>query len=383
MQKRISADSRCTGCNMCVSVCPEQAISLSTDAFGFWYPLIDNSVCIDCGACSRLCPVYGVDVDERFNEPVAYAGWNTHDEIRKNSSSGGVFTALGEFILNMGGVLYGAAYVDDLSVEHIRVSSPEKLYRLQGSKYVQSLIRPEIYESLKRDLEAGMPVLFSGTPCQTAGVESLFGKYNNLVTVDVVCHGVPSPASYKAYLQEVSSRGKVAGINMREKSHGWDKFHLVVYFENGNKSDLWFNDDPWGKSFVRNLFLRESCYACEFKKYKRCADISLGDFWEAARGEHREFDDNDKGTSVVLVNSEKGIKLIEALSGCNLQSISYEWIPERTYAVARSSARNPNREKAFQSLQDGKRFSSVVESCTRTSYFRRVINKTKRMLGRE
>jgi hypothetical protein len=165
---------------------------------------------------------------------------------------------------------------------------------------------------------------------------------------------------------------------MRSKKYGWNKFHMIIQYENGACDDSWFNDNPWGKSFVRNMFLRESCYNCKFKEYIRCADISLGDFWEAARGEHTEFDDNDKGTSVVLINSEKGEKAFRVLD-CYSSEIPYEWIPEKTYAVYKSSERNEKREKAFADLST-KTFSKVVDKYVNVKFSTRVKNKIKRIV---
>ena len=383
MIKYVISDHRCTGCGVCEAVCRKQAISMENDAFGFWYPKIDEAKCVECGKCLMKCPVYGEwNAMFMYENPISYAGHNLNAAVRFISSSGGVFSAIVESILERGGVIYGAAYRDDLTVEHIRIADHSDLYKLEGSKYVQSKIRRELYQMLEQDLNEERLVLFSGTPCQTAAVSSYFGKYNNLVTVDVICHGVPSPASWKDYLFETRKYGAVQSVNMREKSHGWNHFHMVISYEDGHKTDTWFNDDPWGKSFVRNLFLRESCYNCEFKEKIRSADISLGDFWEAARGIHTEFDDGDQGTSVILVNSPKGQEIIDSIVNCKLEEIPYEWISDKTYAIARSSHRSPNRERAFRMLKKGLPFSKVVKKCTKTSFSTRVIRKIKWMLGK-
>lgn len=375
MAKRIEVNRRCTGCNMCISVCPKQAILLKIDEYGFWYPEIDEESCINCGLCNKICPVYGKNINSRFGEPITYAGWNRNEEVRERSSSGGLFTAIAEGVLMCGGVIYGAAFTELFSVEHRRITSLEELNKLQGSKYVQSLIKPELYITLENDLKSGKQVLFSGTPCQTAAINNWFGDYENLLTVDVICHGVPSPYVWQKYLEELSQQGMLKKINMRDKTTGWNKYHMVITYENGEQDDKWFNDNPWGKSFVSSLFLRESCYSCEFKEYVRTSDISLGDFWEAARGIHRELDDNDKGTSVILVNSPKGKEIIEKLTDCNIVNIPYEWIPDRTYAVVRSSARNVFREKAFNKLNKKKNFTWVVKKYTKASLKHRVVGK--------
>ena len=376
MRSKIEPDNRCTGCNVCISSCPKDAIVSKINELGFWYPQVDSSLCVDCGICKDKCPVYGEKVNNCFDEPVAYAGWNRDENVRKKSSSGGIFTAIAELVINNKGVVYGAAYTKEFSVEHIRVETIEDISKVRGSKYVQSYISTEIYRNIEKDLRTGREVLFSGTPCQTAAVNSRFGNYKNLLTVDVICHGVPSPYAWQKYLSEISRIGKIENINMRDKSHGWNNMHMSVLV-GSRKLDNWFNDSLWGKSFLANLFLRNSCYSCEFKEYKRCSDVSLGDFWDAVRGTHMEYDDDDKGTSVVLVNSDKGHHILSELKNCYLDNILYEWIPEKTYAVVKSSTVNPNREKAFELLKKGIDFSKVLEKCTQQSFFSKCGHKIK------
>ena len=373
IENHIKADKRCTGCNICTIVCPKHAIELLISEEGFWYPSV-NKECVNCGKCIATCPVYG-EKPKYFKEPISYAAWNDDDDVHLKSSSGGIFSLLAENVLKKNGIVYGAAYTEDCSVQHIRISSIDDIEKLRGSKYVQSFISKEIYSALSADISSGRSVLFSGTPCQVAAVNKLLGSYNNLLTVDVVCHGVPSPKAWKSYLREISQESDVQKVDMRYKKHyGWNKYHMLVWFQNGDVDDQWFNDNLWGKSFVHSLFLRNSCYECEFKEYIRNADISLGDFWEAARGTHREYDDNDKGTSVILVNSVRGQEIINHLHGCKLQRIQYEWIPARTYAVERSSARNEKREIAFAEL-DSKDFSAIVKKYTKPDTISRIKRK--------
>lgn len=367
MGERICVDNRCTGCNVCVSSCPVQALSLKITSEGFWYPQIDEKTCINCGRCLTVCPVYGGKNLEEFTAPVSYAGWNKDQHEHISSSSGGIFSVIARSVLSIGGVVYGAAYSDDFSVNHIRIDNEVDLPKLRGSKYVQSFISNELLNQVKADLKAGRSVLFSGTPCQIAAINKLFPNHDNLLTVDVVCHGVPSPKAWKSYLNEVTAKkGKIASVNMRKKVNGWKKFFFTTQFSDGSTEECWFNDNPWGSSFVKNLFLRESCYHCEFKECIRCSDISLGDFWEAARGCHKEFDDDDRGTSIVLVNSQKGKKAIEKVmqkEECYLKNIPYHWIPKSTYAVVKSSAENKNRSQAFEML-DKYDFSVVLDKAS-------------------
>lgn len=380
MLKRIDTDNRCTGCNMCVAVCPVNAISLVVSTEGFWYPSVDSAKCLECSKCIKSCPVYGKNETDNYFEPVCYAGWNLNADEQLNSSSGGIFSLLARYVLGEDGTVYGAAYTNSFYVEHIRVDSINELDKIRRSKYVQSFISEELLNAVKEDLMSGKLVLFSGTPCQIAGINKLYHQFENLLTVDVVCHGVPSPKAWKSYLKEViEENGPIKSINMRNKANGWKKFFFSTEFCDNSTKETWFNDNVWGKSFVKNLFLRESCYHCEFKNKIRCSDISLGDFWEAARGVHNEFDNEDRGTSIILVNSNKGtmaVKKLQTEGMCFIRNIPFHWIPKNTYAVTKSSTYNTRRSQAFE-LLDKERFSKITERLSSTSAEQAFIHRVK------
>lgn len=377
MNNRIIIDDRCIGCNACIEACPKGAIKLDYSNEGFWYPVIDDK-CIDCGKCKISCPIYGNKTRIEYKKPIVYAAWSKDEENVKKSSSGGIFGCLAKNIIDEDGVVYGAAFTKEWKVEHIRVDEEDNLIRLQGSKYVQSFINPNIFKQIKQDLDIGKKVLFSGTPCQTAAVGNVIGDNQKLLLVDVVCHGVPSPKAWEEYLNEIKEKGQIDIIHMRTKHHGWNRYHFLVNYSNGERIDEWINKNDYGKSFIKNLFLRKSCFNCEFKKPLRNADISLGDLWEAARGTHRELDNDDKGTSVVLVNSQKGEEAFRNIqSECFTKQIPYEWVPDKTYALVRSSKENSNREKAFSKLGKEK-FSFIVKRYTQKSTWQRVIGKLKK-----
>lgn len=377
MINRIKIDDRCTGCNACIGICPKGAIKLECSSEGFWYPVISEK-CIDCGKCKQICPVYGEKQKIGFNKPKVYAAWSNDEENVKRSSSGGIFSCLAKRIIDQEGVVYGAAFVKDWKVEHIRVDDKEDVIRLQGSKYVQSFINPNIFKTIKKDLYSGRKVLFSGTPCQTAAVGNVLGHNSKLLLVDVVCHGVPSPKAWEEYLNEIKEKDQIDSIYMRTKHCGWNRYHFLINYSNGEKIDEWINKNDYGKSFIKNLFLRKCCSKCEFKEPLRNADISLGDFWEAARGTHREFDNDDKGTSVVLINSTKGEEAFKDIQNeCFAKQIPYEWVPEKTYAIERSSEENSNRKKAFSKLGKVK-FSVIVKRYTQKTFIQRVIGKIKK-----
>ncbi len=377
MVNRIKTDDRCTGCNACIEICPKGAIKLEYSNEGFWYPTI-NEKCIDCGKCKQVCPVYGENKRIEFKKPKVYAAWSNDEENVKNSSSGGIFSCLAKCIIEQEGIVYGAAFSKNWRVEHVRVDNKKDLVRLQGSKYVQSFINPNIFKTIKKDLDSGRKVLFSGTPCQTAAVGNAIGDNNSLLLVDVVCHGVPSPKAWEEYLNEVKEIGEIESIHMRTKHYGWNQYHFLLKYSNGEKIDEWINKNAYGKSFIKNLFLRSCCSKCEFKEPLRNADISLGDFWEAARGKHRELDNDDKGTSVVLISSAKGEEIFRSIKDeCFTKQIPYEWVPDKTYALVRSSEENINRNKAFSKL-GRKKFSVIVKRYTQKTIMQKVIGKLKK-----
>ncbi len=313
-----------------------------------------------------------------FREPVAYAGWILEESIRYNSSSGGIFSALAMEMLKEGGVVYGAAYTDGLSVRHVRVDSVEDFDQLRGSKYVQSHLG-DAYAGVVTDLRNGKSVLFSGMPCQTAALNGFVDSSlrAKLWTIDVLCHGVPSQKVWRTYLDGVEKDlgSKVVGCNMRDKSNGWHRFRVRLDLENGGDYTESFHEGVWGPAFYTNLFLRDSCYSCRFKNRVRDADITLGDFWGAAREENlRKYDDGDKGTSVILVNSDKGRELFGKLANCHVEKIPYECLLNGLYVLYKPSDKNYFRTWAFKSL--GKMpFKEIVARTMRPGFSDKVKRK--------
>lgn len=287
------------------------------DNEGFLYPYIDNNSCTDCGICQSVCPML-VDPPKSL-EPMAFAAW-THDEAtRKDSSSGGVFSALMHLTLQQGGVIFGAAFDATMTLQHQSAESVQDVTKFRGSKYVQSIIG-NVYQSVDKYLAHGRKVLFSGTPCQVAGLYAYIGKDNsNLTTCDVVCHGVPSPKVFSAYREVLEKRygGTARRIAFRCKDYGWKQYSVSLSFDNDTEYRSTLSEDPFMKGFLDNIYLRPSCHMCPFSRLPRVADISLGDFWGVG-GHHPEWDD-DKGTSLVLVQTEKGERAFK--SCCNLLTI--------------------------------------------------------------
>lgn len=303
--------SACSGCYACSSICPTQCISMEVDEEGFWYPHVKQQSCIQCHACEKACPILTPQQRED-SLPNSYAAFAKDETIRQKSSSGGIFTLLAEWVLEKGGVVFGAAYTEDLSVAHIAVECQQELEKLRGSKYVQSRIG-DTYSQSKKYLEQERYVLFSGTPCQIEGLHGYLGReYATLLCVDLVCHGVPSLKLWEEYRQyrERCAGASVRRVCFREKG-SWRKYAVSIEFSNSENYKRIFIEDPFMQMFLQNICIRPSCYQCSFKKLNRLSDITLADFWGI---EHvaPEMDD-DKGISLILVQSSKGESALEEI----------------------------------------------------------------------
>lgn len=300
------APEDCCGCSTCFNICPVQAITMQEDREGFKYPKIDERSCINCGKCEKACPVLHAETAGRTLHPAFYAVWNRQDEARLSSSSGGVFRVLAEDVLADGGVVYGAAFDVHNRLRHVRAESADALVPLTGSKYVQSEIGTAFCQ-VRADLKNGRRVLFTGTPCQVAGLYAFLGGDDaNLLTADVLCHGVPSPAVFERYLESLGV-GEKCRIEFRNKDNGWKKYEVVV----GDRVHETFRANAYMKGFLSNLYLRPSCASCRFVGCRRPGDLTLGDFWGA--GNFRKRYDDDKGTSLVLLNSPKARSIFQTL----------------------------------------------------------------------
>ena len=269
----IKEKAKCSGCYSCINICPKKCIEMREDEEGFEYPVVNKNVCINCNLCEKHCPIE--NKERNIEEPIAYAAINKNEEIRRESSSGGMFTLLAEAILDKGGVVYGAAFNDEYIVEHIKVTQKEDLKLLRGSKYVQSKIGT-IYEDVRDSLQNGKWVYFTGTPCQVDGLLTYLGKEDShLICQDIVCHGVPSPKIWKWYLKQIKLNN--ARISFRDKSTGWESYSFTI--NQKKKFTQYASDNLYMRAFVKNLSLRPSCYECQSKGIKRKSDITLGDFW--------------------------------------------------------------------------------------------------------
>jgi ferredoxin len=332
---------------------------MQADKEGFLYPVVDETVCTNCGCCEKVCPMKMVLPVGTM--PKAYAAWHTDQKARQNSSSGGVFSALGAAVLQKGGAVFGAAFADDLTLSHSMVEHWEDYQRFRGSKYLQSQIGKS-YVEVQKQLENGRLILFSGTPCQVAGLQAFLGKgYDNLVTCDLVCYGVPSPKVFAKYRlwREQQYGAPTRKITFRDKSLGWKTYCVAFLFENDAKYREVATKDPFIQGFLKNLYLRPSCHDCRFSRLPRIADLSLGDFWGVA-AHHPEWDD-DQGTSLILVNTLAGAK---ALNACQAQLIRHEAPLDQALAHnprIRGSVRPSRRRRAFFRDLDRVPFEALIK----------------------
>lgn len=356
--------SQCTGCTACASVCPQQCIRMVEDVEGFTYPKIVNvASCISCGACERVCPVLS-QKEEKESLTRAFAALSKNDSLRMESSSGGVFSELSKIVLKSGGIIYGASYDKNGSVEHIGVDNMENLGKLRGAKYSQSSLK-DSFSTIKSQLDSGINVLFSGTPCQVGGLKAFLKKdYNNLLCIDFVCHGVPSPLVWKKYVKyraQIDDNDNPPDyINLRNKESGWTNYSYSVEFaySKGKRYLQKNNEDLFMNLFINNYILRNSCSACHFKGYSRVSDITLGDFW-GIWDINSEMDDN-RGTSLVLIHSVKGEELFRVASG-NIKSsqVTLEQASMMNPSLLQSSIPQPNRDKVLSDIiQNG--FETVI-----------------------
>ena len=374
---KITDKAKCCGCGACENVCPQKCIHMQQDEEGFLYPQIDLSCCIDCNACVRVCPVLSpLKVFDQF--PQAFAVAAKDESLRLNSSSGGIFSLFAERIIEQGGVVFGAAFDDEFQVKHIGIRDRSDLGKLRGSKYVQSRTE-QVFSEIKRLLLSERQVLFSGTPCQVAGLKKFLGKeYDGLITVDLICHGVPSPLVWQRYL---AYRRKQDGgysprrISFRQKNFGWKRYSVSIEYDDTEYLvDL--HHDKFMRAFLANLCLRPSCHQCVFKTVDRVSDITIADFWGIER-ELPSFDD-DKGTSLAIIHSARGEKLFASIqSEVREHQIELKRAIAHNTAMISSAQMHKKRDAFMREISDEKDFGKVVDKYCHVSFLRRVYRKLK------
>ena len=360
----------CTGCGACYNKCPVGAITMQEDAEGFSIPVLDQGLCIHCGLCAEHCHILNKEYIKQYvaAEPECYAVMAS-DEIRKKSSSGGMFTILAEYVLAKDGVVCGAAYSDDYrSVHHIIVDNKEDLGLLRGSKYVQS-DTGKTYAAVEAYIKSGRWVLYTGTPCQIAGLRSYLKKeYDNLLLVDIVCHGTPSPKAYRLYIDEKASGKQLVCSDFRDKAFwGWGTA-TSFFFDDGSvyRGDC-YQDEYW-RAFLGGLSTRKCCGTCEFASFNRIGDFTIGDFWGVA--ELNKNCDDGGGTSLLFANSPRAKSLVPAMkSSCRMFSAMD---PEKTRELAKK--RNGQLIKCKSEHEAHSRFFELLNSKSFTTAFDYAVN---------
>lgn len=307
---KIEDPKDCCGCTACASICAHEAIKMEPDALGFLYPKTDISLCVECGLCEKVCQ-FNENYDRTLNlsEPIAYAARHRDiDEVMK-SRSGAAFVAISDYILEQGGVIYGVGYKDHFLVAHKRATTKIERDEFRGSKYVQSDLTG-VFRQVKEDLKSGLKVLFSGTPCQTSGLNAYVGKRlrENLILVDIICHGVPSPSIWLDYIAKIiqDNKRKIVKVDFRDKKRfGW-KDHRESFILEDNSVIIKNN---WATLFYKHIMFRHSCGVCHFTNFHRPSDITLADFWGSEKTTNINKD--DKGLSLIFCNTEKGCQIFD------------------------------------------------------------------------
>lgn len=351
----------CTGCSACMNICPLDAIIMAPGEEGFIFPEVDESVCVSCGKCMAVCPAANIPAANNL-KPSCYA-FRAADNIRKHSSSGGVFSVLARYALENGFFVGGAVFDEDFDLKIALSNTIEGVTAMRGSKYIQANVNL-VFREIRCALDAGAKVLFTGTPCQIAGLKNyLGGACDGLFTVDVLCHGAPSQKIFRQHLAEIADGEKILAITFRDKRYGWrpDATTLRVEFASGRVYEGKSDSDYYQKGFLSNMILRKSCMDCPFCAFPRQGDLSMGDFWwfHTQPGGDRE----DKGTSLLLVNSDKGEELLTILEKHAIFfkkiNVDPEKLPNR---VSAKIAGNGKRERFFD-LVAKRKFSEAASQC--------------------
>lgn len=375
----VRAKGLCSGCSACANICPKQSIHMKPDEEGFVYPVVDASKCIECGLCTKICPIQN-KFEEKDGTPLSYVVQNKDCLARSESSSGGMFSALAEYVLAKQGVVYGAAFDENFVVRHIGIQSADELYKLRGSKYVQSEIG-ETFALAKKELDDNRWVCFSGTPCQIAGLKSFLKKdYENLVLVDLVCHGTPSPMLFKKYIDYHTAKdGALKYVSFRSKEFGYAGSTMALMFESGKKRFSSQDVHFFKETFFKNLSTRPSCYQCSFKTVNRVSDFTIFDCWNV--NAFNKGMDDDKGTTAVLIHTNKGLKIFNEISE-KIDKLQVDFNALKEYngcMIDHCIPMNPRRDDFFKDVQ---RFTipEMIKKYTPVTMKKRCIQKVKPVL---
>lgn len=356
---RLAAREYCTGCAACRYSCCRSAISMHPDEEGFLRPYIDEKKCISCGKCARNCPI--LNETHCWTPLRCCAAFVKDAAVRQKSASGGVFAALSRCVLARGGVVVGSAFGTDLVVRHSAITSVDEISRLQGSKYVQSEIG-DVYWKMRFAFDEGKVVLFSGTPCQVAAVRLVFPNEKQLITIEVACHGVPSPEMFSRYLRDLEADGHntIMSFQFKDKSESWSRYSISWLFSDGRWNSCLAGQSAYLLAFSQNLCLRPSCANCQAKEGRSGADITLSDFWGIS-DVSPEMND-DKGVSAVIINTENGRMLFSQIeSMCSVRDVRIEQIVAKNPFLVRSVCVDARSRRKFMESYLEKGIASAYE----------------------
>lgn len=363
----------CCGCSACVEACPKQCISFDEDCEGFRYPKVDLDLCIHCNLCEKVCPVINLPAKKEITK--VSAAINKDENVRLNSSSGGIFSIIAENVLQNGGVVFGAIFDENWEVRHSYIENIEDLSKMRSSKYLQSRMESS-YKDAQRFLKEGREVLFTGTPCQIAGLQRFLRReYDNLIAVDVICHGVPSPKVWRMYLKQLIDEKKIGPsindiqkINFRSKDHGWTNYDIVIESPEGTIEDR-HCDNAYFQAFNMNVILRPICYSCPFKGGKSGSDITIADFWGISKVDPSMQD--EKGTSMIIEYGHTNELLSRELT---LKTVETEVVNKCNPSFYHISQYNGNRVLLFGKLDSTDDLEALLIRCTNPTKLQRIFN---------
>lgn len=370
----------CCGCTACASACPVNCIEMQEDQEGFKYPQINKDRCINCHKCETVCPVINRPV--QGEKPVAFLSRTKDTELLQKCTSGGVFTQIAREIVKQGGIVYGVVYGEKFKVQHEGIEDLANIEKLPGSKYVQSDVG-KIFSQVKKDVEDGKRVVFCGTPCQVAGLKNFLGKqWDNLLLIDLVCHGVPSPKLWKSYVELIEEKhGKLAYVNFRSKRLGYHVSVMEERFVSGKSLIGSARTNLMSKCFFQNAADRPICYECPFKTVARCSDLTIFDGWHAT--EYVDgLKDDDKGYTIILTQSEKGKRFVENAKDLILYEIDTDRAISLDGKMAVASVLRPASRAEFYELLEQKGIEGTVQALFPISKKDYMIEKSKLILDK-
>lgn len=377
----IDIGKECCGCTACSNICPQKCIEMRLNEEGFMYPVCNVAKCMECGLCEKACPVVH-STKYAASNPIkrGYVFQNRNLDILKESTSGGFFSALAEWVIRNGGLVYGAAYNEDFYIHHIAVDTVTELYKFRNSKYTQSDAE-DVFSDCRENLLKGRMVLFSGTPCQIAGLKTYLGKeYENLITCDIVCRGVPSPGLFRHYVNWIGGSEKISNIVFREKYKGYYSSFMTIHLKNGRYVRREKYGDPMLSFFFNDLCSRPSCYNCHFKTLDRASDFTIFDSWHGFRHDNKF---GNKGTTAVIARNEYADRIIKLLSEKNLciEADCIELVKEDGCMMTASINMNLKR-KAFFADMEKLSFDKLVQKYNKKSIKKKIVIFIKMTLAK-